>query len=145
MSDMMAKIKKDSITFRKEKSPLAPTSIHLISTITSYAKDNNGGEITDEIVVRCVRSLIKKQEDLIKMVSDKKDTTEEVTELKFLNRYTPPEVSESVISEAVSKFFETEEKTMKNMGKAMAALKSNFGDSLNPATASKIVKDYINA
>lgn len=146
MSEQFNKIKSESINLRKEKSDLAPVSVHLISTIKSFAKDNNGDKVTDEIVTKVVRSQIKKTNDLIDILNKNSgDVSNATRELEYLEKYLPEETGEQAIVDELVIFFETNEKTIKSMGKAMGHLKQKFGNSLNPSVASGVVKNFINS
>lgn len=144
MSELFNQIKKDSIQFRKEKSPFAVKTTHLISTIDAYVKDNSFSEVTDDIVVKVVRGQIKKTSDLKSILETaKSDLTEVDEELSWLTKFLPLETSKEDIQITLNSFFETNEKTMKSMGLAMKFLKDKFGNSLNPQMASQVVKEYL--
>ena len=141
MSELFNKVKKESINMRKNKDSLAPKSVFLVSTINSYAKDNNIVDISDEDVIKCVRSLLKKLNDIDKCAG----TEYNVEEKTYLTGYLPKETSDEEINSALEAFFDQEgnEKNMKSMGKAMGYLKSKFGNNLNPSTASTLIKNFI--
>lgn len=144
MGELFNEIKKDSIQFRKEKSPFAVKTTHLISTIDAYVKDNSLSEATDDIVVKVVRGQIKKATDLKNiLLKNQTDISEVEEELVWLSKFLPAEISENDITKELELFFETNEKTMKSMGLAMKFLKNKFGNSLNPQAASQVVKGYL--
>lgn len=144
MSELFTEIKKDSINFRKEKSPFAVKTVHLISTIDSYVKDNFLDELSDDVVIKVVRSQIKKANDLKTiLINAKADTSEVQEEIDWFMKFLPKEVSKEDIITVLDSFFETNEKSMKSMGKAMTFLKEKFGNALNPQAASSAVKSYI--
>lgn len=139
MSELFNRIKKESISLRKDRDAKAPFSTYLISVINSYTKDNQI-EIDDDAVIRCIRSSVKKLNDADKASGSNANAAE----LSYLAQYLPSETSLEDINAFLKTFFsEVPEVSMKLMGGAMAKLKQNFGSDLNPATASKAVKEYI--
>ena len=144
MSELFEKIKNDSKKLRLARDPLAPASVHLISVIQGIAKTNNA-DVTDDMVISSVRSQIKKLNDTISLTEGKVDTSSVVSEREFISKYLPQEVSSDQIINILNEIFkDTDEKSIKDMGRVMKTLREQFGSSLNPSTASSVVKDYLN-
>lgn len=149
MSDVFEKIKKSSISFRKEKSDMAPIATYLISEIQkenkSKSKDGVEPEISDDLVYKILKREIKKENGLISVIKDKPDTDDYVKKsekvIDFYNSFLPTETTtEEIMAELIS-FAKV--KDIKQMGNCMKHLKEKFGNSLNTVSASTIVRNYL--
>lgn len=145
MSDIFNKIQARNIELRKAKDNLASELTFLISNIKTEAKTKNPShpEITDSLVISNIRSQIKKANETISLTNGKADVKHIEDGIKELESFLPVETTEEDIRNFVKSCIGDSQKSMKMMGQIMKSLKEKFQDSLNPQTASKIVKEEL--
>lgn len=145
MSDIFNKIQARNIELRKAKDKLASELTFLISNIKTEAKTKNPSdpEITDSLVISNIRSQIKKANETISLTNGKADVKHIEDGIKELESFLPVETTEEDIRNFVKSCIGDSQKSMKMMGQIMKSLKEKFQDSLNPQTASKIVKEEL--
>lgn len=145
MSDIFNKIQARNIELRKAKDNLASELTFLISNIKTEAKTKNPSDpkITDSLVISNIRSQIKKANETISLTNGKADVKHIEDGIKELESFLPVETTEEDIRNFVKSCIGDSQKSMKMMGQIMKSLKEKFQDSLNPQTASKIVKEEL--
>ena len=142
---LIDKVKADSISARKQKSPEAAILGMLLSGALVSAKDSGNRDVVDEDVVKVAKKLSKQAEEVINILDkNNKDSSVAKAELEVLSRYTPTTLSEQETQEAVDKvMLETNATSMKDMGTVMALLKTDYGDAVDMKVASKYVKEKL--
>ena len=102
-------------------------------------------EANDDEVKGVIKANLK---SLATMVENKlsagMDIISEQTEISILNSYMPSVLSEEQTRAAIKEVVDTVGFTsMKDMGKVMASLSAKFGDTIDKALSSKILKEYL--
>lgn len=145
MSKIFAKLKSRNLELRKAKDALAKELTFLISNIQLEAKtkDPVNQTITDSLVIASVRSQIKKMNETISLAGDKVDTTDIQKGISELETLLPTAISEDQLKTDIVNILGDSEKSIKLMGKIMGQLKAKYGDQLDGAVASKVVKEYL--
>lgn len=148
---ILQNIENDSINALRNKLTVPRAILStLIGEIKMAAKNDGNREVTDEDCIRITRKFIKNVEDnIVQLEKLDRDTGAPNIELQILLNYLPKEVTEEDIRawaiELINGTYEPVARTIKVMGPMMSMLKQHFGASLNPAVASKIVKEILSA
>ena len=145
MSDIFSTLKSRSLSLRKAKDSLAKELTFLISNIQSEAKtkDPVNQTITDSLVISSIRSQIKKMRETISLAGDKADTSEIQKGIVELESFLPTAISEDQLKSDIDSIIGDGERSIKLMGKIMGQLKAKYGDQLDGAVASKVVKEAL--
>ena len=121
----------------------------LIGEIKMVAKNDGNRIATDEDSLKVIRKFIKNVEDNIRQLSnlDRNTATQEY-ELNILTKLLPKQITEDEIREWATQIiegtYEPVARTVKMaMGHTMGMLKQHFGSALNPAVASKVVREIL--
>ena len=101
-------------------------------------------QVSDEAVISMLRGMIKSRTESAAMYAKggrPELADKENAEIAIIRAYLPPDLDEATIEAAVREAIErTDATSMKDMGKVMAALKTQFGAALDPARASAVVR-----
>lgn len=145
MSEIFDKIKNRSLTLRKARDNLSKELTFLVSNIQSEAKakDPTNQTITDSLVITSIRSQIKRMNETISLAGEKVDTSDIKRGITELEQFLPAAISEEQLKSDIATIIGDGEKSIKMMGKIMGQLKSKYGDQLDGAVASKIVKQEL--
>lgn len=145
MSEIFAKLKNRNLELRKGKDILAKELTFLISNIQleAKAKDPMNQTITDSLVISSIRSQIKKMKETISLAGDKADTSDITKGISELESFLPASISEEQLKSDINGIIGDGEKSIKLMGKIMGQLKAKYGDQLDGAVASKVVKEAL--
>lgn len=145
MSEIFDKIKSRSIELRKARDDLSKELTFLVSNIQSEAKakDPVNQTVTDSLVISSIRSQIKRMKETIALAGDKVDTTNIKKGIVELEKFLPAAISEDQIKSDIETIIGDGEKSIKMMGKIMGQLKAKYGDKLDGAVASKVVKQEL--
>ena len=128
---LIEKISKDFMSAYKDKDMKKKNFLGVIKT--EVTKETKTPE--DSYVVGKLKSMIKNAE-----------STNSLTEyeLGIINDYLPTQMTEDVLRETIRDFITKEElSTMKDMGKIMGYLKSNFEGEYDGKLASTITKELL--
>lgn len=128
---LIEKISKDFMSAYKDKDMKKKNFLGVIKT--EMTKESKTPE--DSYVVGKLKSMIKNAE-----------STNSLTEyeLGIINDYLPTQMTEDVLRETIRDFITKEElSTMKDMGKIMGYLKSNFEGEYDGKLASTITKELL--
>jgi hypothetical protein len=117
----------------------------LLGEINISAKNDGNRPAVDEDAIKVIRKFIKNLEENITLLSGmKRDISSQEAEISILKKYLPVEITEEEIISFIKESFPGKELNIKDMGMIMGKLKSKYGTALNPAMASKTVKEMIN-
>ena len=144
---ILEQLSKDSINARKNKSLESGTLVTLLAEVKMRAKNDGNREATDDDVIKTIQGFLKGLQgnrDLLEQAG--RDLTDVDFEIGILQAYLPTVMDEEQTRDAVSRAVsETNPESMKDMGKAMAFLKSTFGNSIDMKLASTLLKTAIDA
>lgn len=128
---LIEKISKDFMSAYKDKDMKKKNFLGVIKT--EVTKETKTPE--DSYVVGKLKSMIKNAESTNSLSE---------YELGIINEYLPTQMTEDVLRETIGDFITKEElSTMKDMGKIMGYLKSNFEGEYDGKLASTITKELL--
>lgn len=152
MSDIRQSINSAMKTAMKEKDTLSLSTIRLIAAAIKErdinARSSKGQDgISDDDVLSLLQSMIKQRQESSRMYTEagRAELAErEETEIKVIQSFLPAQLSDSEVEDAVASLIaEVGAESIKDMGKVMAALKSQYAGKLDMARASSVVKDKL--
>ncbi len=107
------------------------------------------GELDDAAIISVIASGVKKRKESIRLFEDagrQELADKEKSEIEFLSKYLPKQLTEEEIAGKVETAIEKLGATgMKQMGEVMKSLKSELGQSADGSLMSKIVKKKLAA
>jgi len=152
MQSILMKIKTDVDTARKSRSPNLTMLSTIYAEVSMIGKDKGNRETTDSEIFAYCKKTIKNNDVTVKEINKINKVDGELKsekysiETDYLQGLLPTEAdSELVINRIESIINRTpeSERTMRLMGKIMGTLKKEFGDSLNTAKASGLIKERL--
>ena len=129
--------------------------INALRLIRSAIKDKdienrtigNNELINDQQIINLLQNLIKQRRDSIDIfkIASRKDLIEmEKKEIEIINQFLPVQLNEDEIRLIIEKFISDNKLTsIKEMGKIMGYLKSNYSASINMSLAGKLTKELL--
>lgn len=146
-------LKQDSLTFRKMASShdadlrvktISTLLVTLLSEVESVGKNAGNRPTTDDEATRMIKKFVSNIDETLKSAKGRLDpqTLEKLAiEREALEKYLPQMVSDEEVSAFISAQVEQlAEKSPKQMGAIMKALKEKFGASFDAKTASEKIK-----
>lgn len=138
---LLTQINKDRMTAKKS----GESFISNVLTTLKGEIERKYKEANDDEVKGVIKANLK---SLATMVENKlsagMDIISEQTEISILNSYMPSVLSEEQTRAAIKEVVDTVGFTsMKDMGKVMGSLSAKFGDTIDKALSSKILKEYL--
>jgi len=119
-----------------------------LSFINTEEKDKQKS-LTDSETLQVLKKVIKRNQESFEQFSkaSRNDLAEkEKKEMEIIKQYLPEEISENEIIEAVKKSItQCDANSIKDMGRVMAEIKKNYGDSVDMSIVSKHVKILLNS
>ena len=111
------------------------------------ARGKGAKEATEAELLSMMQTMIKQRNDSIKMFMDgnRPELAEkERKEIAVIERFMPKQMSEAEVEAVVKKLIgETGASSMKDMGKIMGALKSQYAGQLDMGKANGIIKNLL--
>ena len=111
------------------------------------ARGNGAKEATEAELLSMMQTMIKQRNDSIKMYMDGNRpelAAKERKEIEIIERFLPKQMSDAEIEAAVRALIsETGASSMKDMGKIMGALKSQYAGQLDMGKANGIIKSLL--
>ena len=111
------------------------------------ARGKGAKEATEAELLSMMQTMIKKRNDSIKMYMDGNRpelAAKERKEIEIIERFLPKQMSDAEIEAAVRALIsETGASSMKDMGKIMGALKSQYAGQLDMGKANGIIKSLL--
>jgi len=103
--------------------------------------------INDQQILNVLQRLIKQRRDSIDSFqkASRNDLIEkEKKEIKIINRFLPKQLNKDEIEKLINKFItENNLTSIKDIGRIMGFLKSNYAANINMGLASKVAKDLL--
>ena len=133
----------------KAKNDCAVSTVRLILAalkdrdIAARGEGHDSG-LDDDQILQLLQSMVKQRNDSIKMYTDggRQDLADrEQREIEVIQTFLPAQMDEAAMAEAVdATIAEIGAETLKDMGRAMAALKERFAGRMDFSKASALVK-----
>ena len=129
--------------------------INALRLIRSAIKDKdienrtigNNELINDQQIINLLQNLVKQRRDSIDSfkIASRNDLVEkEKKEIEIINQFLPKQLNEDEIRLIIEKFISDNKLTsIKEMGKIMGYLKSNYSASINMSLAGKLTKELL--
>lgn len=152
MSDLRQTINTAMKAAMKDKDTLSLSTIRLITAAIKErdinARSTKGQDgISEEEVLSLLQSMIKQRQESMRMYNDagRAELAErEESEIKVIQGFLPAQLSDDEMQDAVAGLIsEVGAQSIKDMGKVMAALKSQYAGKLDMARASAVVKEKL--
>ena len=151
MSDqsIKTKIQKDLIQFMKAGEKDKVDVIRFVLSFINAEEKDKQKSLTDSETLQVLKKVIKRNQESFEQFSkaSRNDLAEkEKKEMEIIKQYLPEEISENEIIEAVKKSItQCDANSIKDMGRVMAEIKKNYGDSVDVSIVSKHVKILLNS
>lgn len=146
------KISDDTKTAMKEKDSLRVSTLRLVSAaikdrdIAARSSDRCGG-IDDAEIMTLLAKMLKQREESSKTYEEngRPELAErENSEIEIIREYMPTPLSDEETKEAITRIIdETGATGLKDMGKIMNALKSDYAGRIDMGKAGKVVKEHL--
>ena len=138
---MMKKLQKAKFDAMKEKNVIAKKILSLLHSDALAMAKKETRELTDEDVVKCAKTLIKRNKQAIADVKrGNGDPTKLIGENTILYGYLPVQKTEEEIKNIIDEILSDvpeEGRSRKIQGKVMKQLKNEHGDSIDMGIAAK--------
>ena len=151
MSDqsIKTKIQEDLIQFMKAGEKDKVDVIRFVLSFVNTEEKDKQKSLTDSETLQVLKKVIKRNQESFEQFSkaSRNDLAEkEKKEMEIIKQYLPEEISENEIIEAVKKSItQCGANSIKDMGRVMAEIKKNYGDSVDMSIVSKHVKILLNS
>ena len=132
---LIEKIRKDWIASRKGKFDTAKALGFLYAEAVKVGKDKQR-ETTDDEVIRVVKKLLTKNEEIHKLIVGKSSTDEINIEHLVLEAYLPQMADDQVVREFITVALSEDQA----IGQIMGGLKKQFGETVDMKYASGLIK-----
>ena len=152
MSELRQNINTSMKTAMKAKDDVSLSTIRLINAAIKErdinARSSKGQDgISDDDVLSLLQSMIKQRQDSIKIYNEggRAELAErEEEEIKVIQGFLPAQLSDDEVQDAVAGLIaDVGAESIKDMGKVMAALKTQYAGKLDMARASAVVKEKL--
>lgn len=147
---LLAKIKAASVEARLNKSSIATFLVTLYSEAAKVGKDKRNGDSTDEEVISVLRKFKVGAETIIEAATKQQgpNMAEQIAqarlEISIVESYLPKMMDEQELRSLVERLVNAlPDKSPKQMGVVMSALKQDFPGLYDGALASKLVKEAL--
>lgn len=127
----------------KDKNQLATDTLRGLKTRITNEQIAKGGELTSDEILALVKSEAKRRKEAAEAFTagDRPEAAaKEVAELEILSEFLPEQLSEEKISVIIDEQITANGWTTADFGKAMGALKQQFGNDADGAVISKLLK-----
>lgn len=142
---LLAQLKKDSLLARKAADSLRATLLStLIAEAEMVGKNAGNRESTDDEVQQTIRKFLKNNQEALNAIKDAERRAVLEQESVILNAYLPPMASEAEVKAFIANTVAgLADRSPKQMGAVMGALKAKFGTSFDAKQANAWVKEAL--
>jgi len=144
---MLNKLKQMKLKAMKDKDVIAKSILSVMHCEALVIAKKELRDVSDSDIITVSKSLIKKNEQTIELLTDKTNTWITLTkEIIILEQFLPKQMTDGEIKYAVYELLldmKPEELIRKNQGNIMKQLKDIYGDNINMGTASKYVSNKL--
>ena len=142
---LLAQLKKDSLLARKAADRVRATLLStLIGEAEMVGKNAANRESTDEEVQQTIRKFLKNNQEALGVIKDEARRAVLEQESAILTAYLPPLASDAEVQTFIAASVATlAERSPKQMGVVMGALKARYGSDFDAKQASVWIKDAL--
>ena len=142
---LLAQLKKDSLLARKAADRVRATLLStLIGEAEMVGKNAANRESTDEEVQQTIRKFLKNNQEALGVIKDEERRAVLEQESAILTAYLPPLASDAEVQAFIAASVATlAERSPKQMGVVMGALKARYGSDFDAKLASAWIKDAL--
>lgn len=147
---ILASLNAYTLELRKTRNPLAPVFQQIQAGASASAKERAlDAEVTDADAIAALKKAEKNARDMISVLSGQGVTSGDnrydnaQTELQAIQALLPSKASLDEVRAVAEAYLDGQERNMKAMGGTMAHLRAKFGDSLDNAEASTVVRSLL--
>ena len=144
---LLAQLKKDSMLARKAADGIRATLLStLIGEAEMVGKNAGNRESTDDEVQQTIRKFLKNNQEALAVIKDADRRTALEQESAILVAYLPPMASEAEVKAFIADTVAgLADRSPKQMGAVMGALKAKYGTSFDAKQANAWVKEALTA
>jgi len=135
---VIEKLKTESMSLRKVRSPVAPAILFALSEIDKVGKNNGNRETTDDEAIKVIQKLISTIDENLKLNIDDGRRIALNFEKRILASVLPQMASDEEVRSYLKVSFTN---TPENKGVAMKVLKTKFGALVDMKRAGEIVTE----
>ena len=145
--NLLAQLKKDSMLARKAADGIRATLLStLIGEAEMVGKNAGNRESTDDEVQQTIRKFLKNNQEALAVIKDADRRTALEQESAILVAYLPPMASEAEVKAFIADTVAgLADRSPKQMGAVMGALKAKYGTSFDAKQANAWVKEALTA
>jgi len=141
-------LQKDLVEAMKSHNENAVSAIRSIKTAIQVEKTNGSfHELSDTEITKLIQKLSKQREESYQIYKEagREDlAANELSEKEFLDKYIPKQMEESLLKSTIDHYIETiGASSMKDMGKVMKELSTNFPNQYDGKLASAYIKEKL--
>ena len=142
---LLAQLKNDSLLARKAADRVRGTLLStLIGEAEMVGKNAANRESTDEEVQQTIRKFLKNNQEALGVIKDEERRAVLEQESAILTAYLPPLASDAEVQTFIAASVATlAERSPKQMGVVMGALKARYGSDFDAKQASAWIKDAL--
>ena len=142
---LLAQLKNDSLLARKAADRVRATLLStLIGEAEMVGKNAANRESTDEEVQQTIRKFLKNNQEALGVIKDEERRAVLEQESAILTAYLPPLASDAEVQTFIAASVATlAERSPKQMGVVMGALKARYGSDFDAKQASVWIKDAL--
>ena len=142
---LLAQLKNDSLLARKAADRVRATLLStLIGEAEMVGKNAANRESTDEEVQQTIRKFLKNNQEALGVIKDEERRAVLEQESAILTAYLPPLASDAEVQAFIAAIVATlAERSPKQMGVVMGALKARYGSDFDAKQASVWIKDAL--
>ena len=142
---LLAQLKKDSLLARKAADSVRATLLStLIAEAEMVGKNAGNRESSDDEVQQTIRKFLKNNQEAVAVIKDADRLAVLAQESAILTSYLPPMASESEVKAFIAETVAgLADRSPKQMGAVMGALKGKFGTSFDAKQANAWVKEAL--
>jgi uncharacterized protein YqeY len=140
-------IQSDQIMFLKDGNKEDSSTLRFALSFLNKEEKDKKIELDDSGVVKILKSIIKRNQDSYNQFIEanrQELADKEKKEMALISKYLPEVLGEEETENIVKKVIEDLEiSSMKEMGKAMSAIKNNHGDNIDMSLVSILIKKLL--
>ena len=142
---LLAQLKKDSLLARKAADSLRATLLStLIAEAEMVGKNAGNRESTDDEVQQTIRKFLKNNQEAVAVIKDADRLAVLGQESAILTAYLPPMASEAEVKAFIAETVAgLADRSPKQMGAVMGALKAKYGSGFDAKQANAWVKEAL--
>lgn len=133
-------------SFLKDKNQIAVDTLRGLKTRIQNDQIAKGGELSSDDILSLVKSEAKRRKEAAEAFTvggRAEAAAKEQQELEILNKFLPEQISDDQIASLIDAKISENNWNVADFGKAMGAMKQEFGNSADGAVIAKILKEKL--